>query len=70
MLHEFEDMDPSYRSGLFLGRESLIRTVKGDTLLPENGLRARSLLTDKQFERMRSIRMRTLGKHLRRFEKD
>ena len=70
MLHEYEDMDPSYRSGLFLGRETLISTVKGNTLLPENGLRARTLLTDKQFDRMKSIRLRTLGKHLPRFDKD
>jgi len=68
--HEYEEMNPDYRSSLFLGRPTLINTVKNDTLLPENGLRARTLLSDNQFARMEAIRQRTLGKALSRFERD
>ncbi|HMU83589.1 MAG TPA: hypothetical protein PKE49_04045 [Leptospiraceae bacterium] len=70
MLHEYEDMDENYRSANFLGRKSLIATVKSDTLLPENGLRARSLLSEAQFARMEVIRQRTLNKVYARFERD
>ncbi|MBL8020081.1 MAG: hypothetical protein JNM27_10495 [Leptospirales bacterium] len=70
MLHEYEDMSQDYKSALFLERPKLIGTVKSDTLLPENGLRARSLLSDNQFARMQQIRHRTLGKVIQRFEQD
>ncbi len=70
MLHEYEDMDPNYRAANFLGRKSLIGTIKSNTLLPENGLRARNLLSDAQFLRMEAIRQRTLEKVYNRFERD
>lgn len=62
MLHElYEDMDPEYRSRIFLARKKLLGSLESPTLLPEFGLHAREILNEKQFSRVEEIRKRRLA---------
>jgi hypothetical protein len=67
MLHEFQDMDPDYTSQLFLQCKQLLPTIESHTILPANGLCARSVLTTAQLDKVLSIRKRKLHKVLDRF---
>lgn len=66
----YEDMDPEYRSLIFRARKTLLGNIEDPTLLPENGLSARTLLDDVQLDRVRNIRNRKLASVLNRFSPD
>jgi len=70
MLHEYEDMDPDYRSSLFLQNRSLLAGIESHTTLPVNGLCARALLTTAQLDKVVQIRKRKLSAVLDRFVLD
>jgi hypothetical protein len=52
----YNDMDPDYRSRIFMARKSLLGSLESPTLLPDYGLKARSLLNEEQWNRMQEIR--------------
>ncbi|MBX7058708.1 MAG: hypothetical protein K1X75_11640 [Leptospirales bacterium] len=62
MLHDalYEDMDPDYQARVFLARQRLVKSVLGETLLPDEGLQARTLLNGVQLDKVRRIRSRRL----------
>ncbi len=66
----YEDMDPDYRSGIFLARKVLLGSLESPTLLPEYGLKARELLDEKQWKRMKEIRNRKNSELLGHFLPD
>lgn len=72
MLHDelYDDMDPDYRSRIFLARKKLLSDVVGFSLMPEQGLNARALLNSDQFCRVQNIRTRRLSTVWDRFTKD
>lgn len=72
MLHDelYTDMDPEYRSRIFLARRRLVDSVEGPSSLPTSGLSARGLLDDSQLAVVREIRTRRLSSVLDRFVRD
>jgi hypothetical protein len=66
----YEDMDQEYRSRIFLARKKLTDSLEGATLLPENGLAARFLLTEEQLKKVELIRKRRLVGVIDRFIPD
>lgn len=72
MLHDeiHPDMDPDYRSRIFLARRRLIDTVESATLLPNSGLNARGLLDSGQMAKVQKIRHRRLATVIDRFTAD
>ncbi len=61
----YPDMDPDYRSRLFQTRKKLLGSLESPTLLPENGLSARKVLNDNQYNRVKEIRQRRFAELLR-----
>lgn len=71
MLHElYEDMDPDYRSSIFLARKKLLGSIENQSILPEYDLRARGLLNETQMDKVAEIRERRLAPVIERFERD
>lgn len=70
MLHEYADMDPDYKARTFISRKELLSSVESTTILPENGLSARSLLDECQLGKVQEIRVRRLSAVIDRFRKD
>lgn len=71
MLHElYEDMDPDYRSRIFLARKKLLSSVESPSLLPLQNLSARKLLNTVQLEKVVDIRKKRLRKVIDRFIAD
>jgi hypothetical protein len=54
----YEEMDPDYTSRIFMARKALLGSLESPTLLPDYGLKARSLLNEEQWTRMQEIRNR------------
>lgn len=71
MLHDkYEDFDPEYTSKIFRARKALVGSIEGTTLLPQNDLKARSLLNGMQMEVVKKIRQKRLEPVLNRFVPD
>lgn len=56
----YEDLDPDYQAKVFLARQRLVKSVFGETLLPDEGLKARGLLNAAQLDKVHRIRSRRL----------
>jgi len=52
----YNEMDPDYSSRIFMARKSLLGSLESPTLLPDYGLKARNLLNEQQWLRMKEIR--------------
>lgn len=67
MIHEFmySDMDPEYRSTLFLARKKLLGSLESPTLLPDYGLNAQGVLNKNQYDRVQQIRRRRFAETLK-----
>jgi len=71
MLHElYEDMDPEFKSRVFLARKILLGSVESPTLIPAHGMTARNLLTPSQLEKVKKIRTRRLSRVINQFTPD
>ena len=72
MLHDdlHKDMDPDYRSQIFYTRKKMLSDVGSHTILPENGLNARSMLNEWQLNKVLEIRDRKLSAVMDRFARD
>lgn len=66
----YEDMDPDFRSKLFLARKKLLGGVESPTILPDHGLNARGLLNEAQLATVEKIRKRRLATVMEGFTRD
>ncbi|MCS7205860.1 MAG: hypothetical protein NZ853_09190 [Leptospiraceae bacterium] len=65
----YRELDPNLNWKVYLTKKNILASINKGTIMPENGLTAEHLLTEKQLKKVQEIRKRKLESVFEQFER-